>query len=186
MRNLPVFIVGVMAILLLAATGGEVSPGLSQTQAKIYIVPTQATLPPNTVFGLRLDAGASQIAFVRLELAFDPTKVYLTDEIQTTSLFGTVIETTGRIEANTTGHIVVVLALSPGSKESPPTGNFELAQLSFGALRTLPDQASTISVAGQQTQIVTSDSIELSFSSELANLTLNPSPYHLFLPAIRK
>src|SRR6266487_5042091 len=146
---------------------------LAQAQAvSIFFSSTQVMLPPNTNLSLKMDAGSYQIGFARIDLAFDPSMIQLTNEIQTTSLLGTVIQKTSMNDANSTGHITIVLGLSAGAPS--PTGVFEFAQLPIRAVSTLSNQTSSMSVVDQNVQIADLNVTKLPFISQAVGITLNP------------
>jgi PKD repeat protein len=170
-----ILVISLLAVPLSTAGAAQSTGVLAQgNTAWVFFSPAQATLPPNTTFGLQIDAGFSQIVFAQIDLTFDPTLIQLAGEIQTTSLLRNVIQKTSKANANATGHIVITLALPPG--DVPPTGLFEFAQLPFRAVTTLPNQSTTISVNDQNVQIVEIGATELPILSEPAVIYLNSAP----------
>lgn len=139
----------------------------------LYIAPSNQTLPPDGNFQVMLDAGSETIGFVRIELAFDNTKINLAGEVQTTPSLATVIEKTARADANNTGNVVIVLGLATANQANPPTGVFEIANFSMTAITQNPNENTSISFNDAGIQIVDMTPQGLTFSSASSNLTLN-------------
>jgi hypothetical protein len=113
--------------------------------AELLFTSTRISLPPNASPGVVVNTGSAQIAFARVELTFDQTKVNLSDEIQMTGPLQVVIGKTSRANANSTGKVVVVMALCNGidipcapSSGAPtaPSGTFELFKVPLTAVTT--------------------------------------------------
>ena len=140
---------------------------------RIFFIPGHVTLPPDASLSLMLDAHSDQIGFVRIDLTFDPSKIQLSGEIQTTDLLSIVIQKTGMTSANSTGHITIILGLAPS--DPSPTGIFEVAQIQIHAVTTL-NQNANISVVEQNVEIVDKNATDLLFTSEPMRIIVNPSP----------
>lgn len=181
MRKLAFFTVSLLAILLWVLHGAHSGTSAAQDQVRIFFNPAEASLPPDTTFQLMLDAQSHQVVFARIELGFNPSLINLTDEITTTDKLRNVIVKTSKDVANSTGNIVIVLALQPG--DSPPAGLFEFAQLRFGVVTTATNQITSLSVIDEGIQIVDSEANELPFTSQPATIILNPT---IYLPALFK
>ena len=143
---------------------------------KMYFTPSQATIPPNTALKLMFDAQSNQLGFARVELAFDQTKIALTQEIAPTNLMSTVVTKTSLTDANTTGRILIVLGLSPANRATPQTGIFEFAEVAFGPKTQEQNQTTTVNLDTVGTQLVDMTSANLSFTGETATIVVNPVP----------
>jgi len=104
---------GVLAIILVGLAAGiilsqqaarfrtEAVPG----QVDIYFAPNTQSLPPDSSFGIWMNAAENSVSFVRLVLVFDATKVQLTSEIDTDigqHYLKTVVRKTDMATANST------------------------------------------------------------------------------------
>lgn len=149
---------------------------------EIFFIPDTADLPPDTTFALNIDVKSNKVGFVRMELDFDNSKIGLTGDIQTTDKLKTVMRKTSVSEANSTGQIVVVLGLSTGDKDNPPTGVFEFMRMTFGKISG--SGTTNISVNDNGVQIADMDANELVFTSSPAtiNLTAGPTPTYTPTP----
>src|SRR3989304_7285393 len=63
--------------------------GAQDAAVKVFISPEQQNLPPDSTFKVMIDAGQYNIAFARLVITFDQSKIELTNEISTTSKLST-------------------------------------------------------------------------------------------------
>ena len=142
-------------------------------QVDLFFSPANANLPPNQTVNLMLDAKSQNIGFVHIELTFDPSLVNLTDEITTTNSLKTIVTKTTRNSANTTGRIILVLALSPDDIATPPTGLIELANLPFGSVTGQENVTTNVTIDTPTVQIVDLTEVELSYTTPLATLALN-------------
>jgi hypothetical protein len=154
---------------------GETQAALRTGQAlaedpRIFFTSSHLSLSSVSTVDLMLDAQAHQIAFVRIDLAFDPSKIRLAGEIQQTDLF-TVIQKTSLSDANSTGLITIILALAP---EAPaPAGQFRIAQLSFDPAPGFDQQHADIAVTSQSIEIVDLSANALTFVGEPGQITLS-------------
>jgi hypothetical protein len=173
------FVLASLAISLIilpsSTAGAAINTNLlAQAQSvRIFVEPTPVIMQLNIPFRLMMDGGSSQIVFAQIHLTFDPSKIRLNNEIQTTNLLGTIIEKTSMAAANSTGNIRLVLALPPG--QSAPSGVFQFAQFPFSPVATGFNQFTNIEVVDQRVQIVDRSATELQFISEPAAIILNPS-----------
>jgi hypothetical protein len=147
--------------------------------AQLSFSPSTISLPPNANLGVVVNSGASQIAFARVDISFDNTKVNLTDEINITGPLKAVIGKTSKATANSTGKLTVVVALcnaidipcSPAP--TAPTGTFELFKLPLSSA-TSQTATATISYDVTTSQLVDSAQSNVSLSASNATLNLNP------------
>jgi hypothetical protein len=127
-----------------------------------------STTTPTTV-NVVLNAGTNQIGFVAVDFTFDPTKVKLTQEVTTTTALKTIpFAPTAMAQANQTGDVSMVLALSTADVANPPTGSFQVATLTLEAVSA--NQApSVMAFVPANTQVV--DSVAAGVQPD--NLTVN-------------
>jgi hypothetical protein len=149
----------------------------SAATAQLLFSPSSVTMPPNASAGVTVNSGAARITFARVELTFDRTKVNLSDEIQVNGPLKAVIGKTSRSAANSSGRIVVVVALcntvdipcSPAP--TAPSGSFELFRVPLTAVGSQTGQTDLRYDTGGM-QIVDNAQTNVTFSS-VQNLTIN-------------
>jgi hypothetical protein len=164
-----------------AAKSNEI---LAQNEnVRIYFSPANMALNPAATLSLMLDTQSDQIAFVRIDLAFDRTKIQLSGEIQPTDLIGTVIQKTTMASANSSGQITIMLGLFPG--DPAPSGLFEVAQIPIRAATTT-SQNTTISFVGQNMEIVDQNAIALPFICEPIEIVTNAVPVDVYIGDIKR
>ncbi len=132
-------IVGVVAGAYLVEKGYRYFTGAATDPVELYFSPNEQNLPPNSRFSLMMDAHNNQIGFLRIDFDFDNTKVNLASELSTIPSLSTVVQKTSMAQANSTGHVTIVLGLSPG--DTAPGGILEVA--SFDLTSVTSDSAST-------------------------------------------
>lgn len=140
--------------------------------ASIYFQPASASMPPDSVARLMIDTQNEDLIAGRVDLSFDRNKVQLADEITPNDIFTNIISVTSMNEANSTGEISVVLAVSPG--ESGASGLFEFAKLPFTSVTTANTTA-VVSVNEGAVQLVNSNEEEYTFTSGVLTFDLNPN-----------
>ena len=137
--------------------------------SKVMFSKPEVFLPPDTDLKITLSSGTRKTAFARVVFTFDRTKVKLTKEITPSANLKTVVDITKMNEANSTGKAVIVLAAAPGDPR--PSGDFELASISFGALRRGLGE-SKVNFDVSDMQVVDEDSNILPVTS--LSLLINP------------
>ena len=151
----------------------------AQGHVDLYFSPSEISLPPDTSLDLILNAYSEPVAFVRVEINFDPTLVQLTSDVTTSPLFANVIEKTDYNEANITGKILLVLGLSTNDTDNPPTGIINLSQMYLTLNTQNQNQTGLLSINDIETQIVDINAVELISSNQDATIYLNtvtPTP----------
>jgi hypothetical protein len=146
------------------------------SSAQLSFSPSSISIPPNANLGVVVNSGSAQIAFARVDISFDSTKVNLTDEINITGPLKAVIGKTSKATANSTGKVTVVVALcnaidipcSPAP--TAPTGTFELFKLPLTAVST---QSSTATISYDVTTSQLVDSAQSNVSLNATNGTIN-------------
>ena len=166
-------LIGVIVLPISITQAAQNGESLAQGEnVRIFFSPAKVTLPPDTTLSLMLDAHSDQIGFVRIDLAFDPFKIQLSDEIQPTDLLRTVIQKTSMSSANSTGQITIILGIAPG--DPMPTGILNVAQIPIHTVTTLTKNTS-ISVIEQKVEIVDRNATDRPFTSETASIIINPA-----------
>jgi hypothetical protein len=149
--------------------------------AQLTFSPSSASLPPNSTLSVRANSGSAQIAFARVEVTFDNTKVNLSNEIQVNGPLAVVIGKTTRANANSTGRVVVVMALCNGidipcapsaGAPTPPSGTFQLFTLPFTSI-TNQTTTATISYDVGASQLVDTAQSSVTLTGVAATLSLN-------------
>lgn len=122
---------------------------------------------------LMLDSAGQSLGFVRTEVDFDKSKLKLLNDISLGNVFNSVIEKTDKVTANTTGKIVLVLALSPTDNINSAVGSVLLAHLPFGFVNSSGNQSASVNVNLANTQVVTMNSQVSPVSMVPLTLSLN-------------
>jgi hypothetical protein len=146
--------------------------------AQLSFSPSTISLPPNANVGVVVNSGSAEIAFARVDITFDSSKMNLTDEINITGPLKAVIGKTSKATANSTGKVTVVVALcnaidipcSPAP--TAPTGTFELFKLPLTATTSQSGQA-TLSYDVTTSQLVDSAQSNVSLNGTNATINLN-------------
>src|SRR5215510_5209664 len=96
-------VIGMMFLPFSATQAAKSTNTSTQVEnVRIFFNPSNIALPPDTSLSLMVDTRSYQIAFARIDLSFDPTKIQLSGEIQPTNLLRTVIQKTNMSSANST------------------------------------------------------------------------------------
>lgn len=151
------------ATLTLNPTGGG--------GARLFFSPSPVSLPPNRSVELRLDSGSERIVFVHAEFTFNASKVNLSGEITTTTQLGTVVQKTTAGQANSSGRVVVALALDTTQVGSEPSGNFLLATIPLTAVSSTPNDQDTLQFT--TTEVVNTATQALTVTTENGTINLN-------------
>lgn len=147
--------------------------------AQLSFSPNTISLPPNTTAGVVVNSGSAQIAFARIEITFDKTKVNLSSEINVDGPLKAVIGKTSMANANATGQIVVVAALCNAidipctPQPAAPSGTFELFKLPLTAVTTATGQT-TLSYTVTGSQLVDTAQSNVSLTATNKVVQLNP------------
>ncbi len=175
-RRLLVIAVLVLALPVALITVKEVQryrTGAALASVNLYFEPGQQNLPPNSNFKLMANAGTNQVAFIRVDFTFDPTKVQLASEITPTSALATVVQKTTMATANSTGVATLVIAKSPVDTNNPPSGTFEIANVNVTSVTQAQNTSAALSYVDSTVQLVDMQSQLLPFTTQPASLTLN-------------
>ena len=142
-------------------------------QATLSILPASQTLNPSGNVQLWLNAD-SPVVFVQTEIDFNPAMVQLTGElsIPNASLWR-VIRQTSMQDANSSGAMVLILALDPSQRSHPPTGAIQLATIKLNANVSTADATTPLVFSSTATQIVNADANLFTTTRQDSTLTLN-------------
>jgi hypothetical protein len=153
---------------------------LSQAaNATVSFSPSTMNMPPNTSPGVVVNSGSAQIAFARVDISFDTTKVNLSNEINVTGPLKAVIGKTAMATANSTGKIAVVVALCNGidipCSPSPtaPSGTFELFKLPLTSV-TGQTTSTSLTYDVSTMQLVDTNQANVTLSTTNGTINLNP------------
>lgn len=143
-------------------------------KAKISILPSHQTLPPDSLFQVWITADYP-VAEANVEINFNPNLLKLTAEpdFKNTAL-ANFVHVTLLSEANQTGKMVLTLELDPQNNTSP-TGTFLLSTLKFGANTTAPNTPSAISINTSTVKIVQPDKNLFAISVADTLIVVNPT-----------
>ncbi|OGG02133.1 hypothetical protein A2W14_02705 [Candidatus Gottesmanbacteria bacterium RBG_16_37_8] len=122
---------------------------------------------------IKASAYNRKIAFVRVVLTFDPTKIHLVSEITTNPNLSTVVEKSGLSVANSEGKIVFVIAASP--EDNPPTGEFELASFQIAPGLVDKEEMTTVDFLTSDMQIVDKEVQELKIIRKELDIRIRPN-----------
>lgn len=147
--------------------------GATAGTVDVYFSPAQQNLPPNSTFAIMADMKTNQVGFVRFEFTFDTAAVKLASELTVTNRLATVVQKTSMAEANTTGNVVVVAALSTTDRGNPLTGLVELANVTVTAVSPQANFATTLSFIDSGMQIIDMNSNVVPMTTQSASLILN-------------
>lgn len=156
-------------------------------QAKIFIQPATQVLSSGSSYQVWLTVD-QPISFVHTEITFDPKLLKLTQEVDwvSTALTRNMMMTT-MAQANTTGKIIMIVALDPAKKDNPPSGTFQLAALHFMPNTTASNVSAPITFITSALQLVNADAIPFGIVSTGAtaqiNLVPTPTPTPSCVPA---
>lgn len=143
--------------------------------AKISFEHSSWNLPPKNTFGIWVNSTGA-VAFVNIEIDFDPQKVKMVnDMVLTNTSLIRLVKITSSAEANTTGKIFIVLGLDPVKIASAPNGVFQIADIAFDS-STTANTSSLVSFNNSGMQIVGLDQSVFSLTSSNLNLVLNATP----------
>lgn len=142
--------------------------------AKIFFVPVEANVPPNAAYSLNIDTGTSNLSFVRVDVIYDPLKVQLIEEVQTTDKLKRIAVKTPYSEANTTGRMTLALGFDPTDKSTiVASGIFEVAKFTFTAVTAQTNQTASLTIDESLVEVVDENASNLVFTTTAAKFTIN-------------
>lgn len=141
---------------------------------EVSLSPEQASLPPNLPVSVTIDAKTNKLAFVRLVILFDNTKVQLATEATVNPVFGTLISKSSMEEANTQGKLTVAAAVTSGT--TPPSGIIsDIVVFELSSLSETPNDQVQLSFDTNDMQFVESEGVsEVAVIPNSTLYTLNP------------
>lgn len=170
-----IFLIGVGVLFLnryYLATKGNVLA--ISVPAIISVIPNQGSLPPDIPVNIAVDVKTNKLAFTRTVILFDQTKVNMTTDASVNPAFGTVISKSTPEEANTSGKIIVVAAVSPNT--IVPDGiinNFVTFTLS--PISVIANDTVQVTFDINDMQFIESEGVsEIPITSTGASYTINP------------
>lgn len=145
--------------------------------ANISVLPSSVTMPPERVFQVwitpQLNVGDSGVAFVRVSLTFDPSKINLIqDPVLATPGFNK-IQSTSLTQANSTGILVFVAGLDPEQRALAPRTAFQFLNIQFRT-NTPTSVTTLIGVNTTDSQIADLGISVLSLTANGSTISLNP------------
>ncbi|OGG23451.1 hypothetical protein A3E42_00190 [Candidatus Gottesmanbacteria bacterium RIFCSPHIGHO2_12_FULL_40_13] len=156
----------------LSLLGGKALFVINNTDIiNFYFEPSEVINPHNVRIKIIADSNDKNVAFIKTVVKFDPSKIKLEGEIETSTYFSTVVKKPGIDEINKSGIAAFVIASSP--TDSQPSGVFEVANF---PISTIPDENgydTGIDFAVSEMQIVSGDVKELAVISEDAIVSIN-------------
>lgn len=171
---------GILSIIFMILSYGITTNGNIQTVAaqddgrtQIYFEPDHPTLSSDNLMKIIVDTKTTPVAFVHIDLTFDPSVIKLTGEIQTTPLLAKVVSISSMAEANASGRIVIALALSPDSpdqRNSPPNGFIEFAKIPIGLVNPGTKSYTSLTFTNNLIEVVDMVPMYVPFTAE--NLTI--------------
>lgn len=154
---------------------------------EIFFTPSSTILPPEKTITVFMDTKGTAISFARIVFTFDKNKIKIKSEPQIDfneqfgisankldNINGGIIQITSIEDANNTGTYVFVLGLSPDKRDTPPSGVIALASFVFEPITTSQNESDQISFTDGDIQIVSDQTVELSYDLISTNLSLNP------------
>lgn len=178
-----IILMGLLATIVIVKKAVKLKPEAQVATVSINTTPSRVTLPPNATVRLNLNAGSEQIGFVRVVLSFNRAHINLTGEISTTSRLDQSrepatdpwITKTTMAEANSSGRIVLVLALDEADRANAPTGTFEIANFPVRAVSVQQNLSTQLNITVAESQIVNMNTQALNITSAGTTFTLNPA-----------
>ena len=195
-----VFIILISVFITTYLIGGVVRYFLRAqvSQVTMYFLPNVSTLPPDRTFSLMINSGSNVIGYIKAEINFDPQKLKLADEINTSNLLtmdNTLVPTgtsglpadicdtslpciikTPASAANSAGKAVIIIAKDPrNTTVQAATGTFEVLNFTLQNLSSVDNDATTVTLSVVQVVNMDSQPLSLNVSVSPLTLTLNPA-----------
>ena len=164
-----------------------VHPNASATEeiVDVYFYPSTITVPSSTPTTLMMNARSNKVAFSRIQLNFDPAKVKLASEVSLSSPLKNTIKVSTMAEANSTGKLLIVVALATADKANPPTGVFVIGNLRFSPVDATANLATLVSINTANTQVVSITPTNLPLNTSNVSIMANvatPQPTSVVTP----
>lgn len=178
-----VILLGLPAAILIVRSTIKYIPKAQVATVSLTANPASATLPPNATIRLNLNAGAERIGFVKVVLTFNQAHINLAGEITTSTRLrqnrepaaDPWITKTSMANANSSGRIVLVLALDELDRTNAPTGTFEIANFPIRAVATQQNLSTQLNFTVAESQIVNTNTDALNITASGSTFNLNPA-----------
>ncbi|MCX6703824.1 MAG: carboxypeptidase-like regulatory domain-containing protein [Candidatus Woesebacteria bacterium] len=149
-------------------------------QASVAFQLASWDLPPQGTFGVWVNSD-SPVAFSDVELSFDPKLVKMTTEVAIKTGLTRKIRVTSMADANATGKISIILGLEPSMIGNPPSGAFQIADLTFSSNTSSQNVSTKITFTNPSMQLVAVDQSVFTLTTTGIDLVINrvsptPSP----------
>jgi len=176
-----IVIFAALAVTAYAIGRNQFGKVLAQTTpATITINPSDGSLPPDLPVNVTLDNNTNKVAFARVVILFDRTKINLSSEISVNETFSNILQKSTMQEANATGQIVVAAGVAP---ETPaPTGvisnfiTFTLTSLSLNPNDTVQLSFDTLHMQFVETQDLAQVPLSVNTATYTLNFVATPTP----------
>ncbi len=170
-------VVPAIAIFLIVAAAQKrqtLSTSADTHQASVSFQLASWDLPPQSTFGIWINSN-SPVIYSDIELSFDPKLIKMTNEIVLKGGLTKNIKVTSMAEANTTGKVSVVSGADPALSAAPPSGVFQVADLTFNSNTSSQNVSTTITFVGSGIQIIALDHSVFNTTATGINLVINKS-----------
>lgn len=144
----------------------------TEPTVQLTFSPNSGTLPPDKSLAIVIEAGLEKISGAHIEFTFDPTHVQLAEEVQIVGALTQVFVKTTVAEANATGRVKLAVGLPLGQAGYGPSGNIEIARVTFRAAITA-NPAASVNFDENKVEIVNDSARILRVSLRGATLATN-------------
>lgn len=151
------------------------SADASQLQpVTVFISSDTNDLPPDKLLHINIDAQNNSLAFAKVVLSFDTTKVQLSSNPIVNPTFDTIVQVSTMEESNTSGRLTVVAAV-PHGVEAPTGVINDFVTFTLSAVSVEPNDIAVVSFVTNEMQIVESVSTTpVVIIADPATYILNP------------
>jgi len=171
--GLAIFIILVVFVSRLDNKKPKLTSQAENSQAQVYLTPAKANLPPESAVQLSIYTEIP-VSFAHFEITFDKNIVKLSKDISINGPLTRVVKPISISQANTNGRVIIILGLDPSNRNNPPTGDINLAQLTFTTNTSSLNQTSTISCDVTKSQLVAKSTTIFNIAAFSSVLTVNP------------
>ncbi len=197
-RNYQLFLILFSAVILTILAQTVMTPlknvlnrSKAQSANSFFFSPASITMPPNTTVTAKANVGTNVVSFIGVRLQFDITKVQLTSQpvfplVASGDLYLAIPHPNyQKINCNpssgdstcTNGVLQFAMAVYPQAGNTPQTGTFDLAQLSFTSVSNVSNDSLNIAYVTTQNENEIVDNAtgqDLPLSLVALPVTLNP------------
>lgn len=144
-------------------------------KATISIQPKDSILVRDSAYQIWI-TNEQPVAFVQMELTFNPDQLILTEEITLTqSNLSKKILVTNKDQANTTGKITIIIGSDPMKKSPLRVGTLKIADLQFAPKTTTNNISAAITFNSSALQILGFDGQPFAVIARNATVSVNPA-----------